>query len=371
MLLGYLFHSFQTMDAGLKLLTQEAIALLQNLISTPSFSQEEQDTADIIEQFLQKYGVITQRKQHNVWAKNRHFDPIKSTILLNSHHDTVQPNRGYTRDPFSPDIEAGKLYGLGSNDAGGALTCLLATFLYFYEQQDLPFNLLYAASAEEEISGHNGIELILDEIGKIDFGIVGEPTQMHLAIAEKGLMVLDGVARGRSGHAAREEGESALYRAMDDIACIRAYQFPKISEVMGPVKMSVTVIHSGSEHNVVPDSCEFTVDVRVNECYTLEQVLAEIQSQVQSELKPRSMRMRSSMIPLEHPLVRAGLALGREYYGSPTTSDKALMPFPTLKMGPGDSARSHTANEFIYVSEIESGVDIYINLLLKLHETLV
>lgn len=351
-------------------LTTEVISLLQKLIATPSFSREEAKTGDLIEQFLQQKGVITQRKQHNVWAKNLHFEPEKPVILLNSHHDTVRPNQGYTRDPFSPDMVEGKLYGLGSNDAGGALTCLLATFLYFYAQENLPFNLIFAASAEEEISGHNGIELILQDLGRVDFGIVGEPTQMQLAIAEKGLMVLDAVAQGRSGHAAREEGENALYIAMEDIAWIRSYQFPKTSEVLGPVKMSVTVIQSGAQHNVVPDRCDFTVDVRVNECYTLEEVLNEMQRNLKSELKPRSLRMRSSIIPLEHPLVRAGLQLGREYYGSPTTSDKALMPFPALKMGPGDSARSHTADEFIYLSEIESGVEIYINLLNKLHETL-
>jgi len=351
-------------------LTTEVISLLQKLIATPSFSREEAKTGDLIEQFLQQKGVITQRKLHNVWAKNLHFDPEKPVILLNSHHDTVRPNQGYTLDPFSPDMVEGKLYGLGSNDAGGALICLVATFLYFYAQENLPLNLIFAASAEEEISGHNGIELILQDLGRVDFGIVGEPTQMQLAIAEKGLMVLDAVAQGRSGHAAREEGENALYNAMEDIAWIRSYQFPKTSEVLGPVKMSVTVIQSGAQHNVVPDRCDFTVDVRVNESYTLEEVLNEMQRNLKSELKPRSLRMRSSIIPLEHPLVRAGLQLGREYYGSPTTSDKALMPFPALKMGPGDSARSHTADEFIYLSEIESGVEIYINLLNKLHETL-
>lgn len=353
-----------------QLLTTEVLTLLQNLIATPSFSREEAKTGDLIEQFLQQKGVITQRKLHNIWAKNLHFDSAKPVILLNSHHDTVRPNQGYTRDPFSPDMVDGKLFGLGSNDAGGALACLLATFLYFYAQENLPFNLIFAASAEEEISGHNGIELILQDLGRVDFGIVGEPTQMQLAIAEKGLMVLDAVAHGRSGHAAREEGENALYNAMEDIAWIRSFRFPKTSEVLGPVKMSVTVIQSGSQHNVVPDRCDFTVDVRVNECYTLEEVLTEMQRNLKSELKPRSLRMRSSIIPLEHPLVRAGLQLGREYYGSPTTSDKALMPFPALKMGPGDSARSHTADEFIYLSEIESGVEIYINLLNKLHETL-
>lgn len=358
------------MEAKAKQLTTEIIALLQKLIATRSFSEEEQNTGDLLEQFLQKHKVPTYRKRHNIWAKNLHFDPSKPVILLNSHHDTVHPNQGYTRDPFAPDIVDSKLYGLGSNDAGGALTCLLATFLYFYAEEHLPFNLLFAASAEEEISGHNGIELVLPELGKVDFGIVGEPTKMNLAIAEKGLMVIDGVAYGRSGHAARDEGESALYKALDDIEWIRGYKFPKHSEVLGPVKMSVTVIHAGSEHNVVPDRCAFTVDVRVNECYTLEAVLLEMQNHVQSELKPRSMRMRPSMIPLDHPLVKAGLALGRTYYGSPTTSDKALMPFPTLKMGPGDSARSHTTDEFIYISEIESGVQMYISLLEKLRETL-
>lgn len=351
-------------------LTTDITELLRQLIATPSFSREEDRTGDLIEAFMQQRGVETRRIKNNVWAKNLHYDAAKPTVLLNSHHDTVLPNKGYTRDPFSPGIHDGKLYGLGSNDAGGALMCLLAAFLYYFDKTDLPFNLVYAATAEEEISGSDGVELVLPELGQVDFAIVGEPTKMQMAIAEKGLMVLDGTARGRSGHAAREEGESALYKALDDIAWIRSHHFPKVSNIMGPVKMSVTIIQSGSQHNVVPDLCAFTVDVRVNELYTLEEVLAEMQSRVQSELKPRSLRMRSSLIPLEHPLVRAGLALGREYYGSPTTSDKALMPFPALKMGPGDSARSHTADEFIYVSEIESGVEIYIQILAKLHETL-
>lgn len=358
------------MNNSIPNLTTAVIGLLQRLIATPSFSREEGHTADLIEQFLQEYGVATHRNKYNIWAKNRYFDPAKPVILLNSHHDTVLPNQGYTRDPFSPDIVDGKLYGLGSNDAGGALTCLLGTFLYFFDQPDLPFSLVYAATAEEEISGSDGVERVLPDLGKIDFAIVGEPTKMHMAIAEKGLMVLDGTTHGRSGHAAREEGDSALYKALDDIAWIRGFEFSRKSELMGPVKMSVTIIQSGSQHNVVPDLCTFTVDVRVNELYTLEEVLETMQQHVQSELKPRSLRMRSSMIPLEHPLVRAGLALGREYYGSPTTSDKAMMPFPALKMGPGDSARSHTADEFIYVSELETGLQLYIQLLEKLHETL-
>lgn len=337
--------------------------MLRRLIATPSFSREEDGTAAIIERFLQENGVGTRRLKNNVWAFNRHFSDEKPTILLNSHHDTVRPNKGYTRDPFAPDVLDGKLYGLGSNDAGGALVGLLAAFLYFHERAGLPFNLVYAATAEEEISGKDGVELILGELGRIDGALVGEPTQMQLAIAEKGLMVLDGFAQGKSGHAAREEGENALYKALDDIEWFRNYHFPKVSEFLGPVKMSVTVIQAGSQHNVVPDECRFTVDVRVNEHYTFEEVLETIQTRVRSSMTPRSLRMRSSIIAPEHPLVRAGLALGRTMYGSPTTSDKALMPFPALKIGPGDSARSHTADEYIFLREVEEGIDIYIQLL--------
>jgi acetylornithine deacetylase len=358
------------MNHSVSSITNAVIELLQQLIATPSFSREEQHTGDLIARFLETHGIPANRLKHNIWAKNLHFNSKKPIVLLNSHHDTVRPNQGYTRDPFHPDIADGKLYGLGSNDAGGALTCLLGAFLHFYDRPDLPFNLVYAATAEEEISGSDGIELALTALGHIDFAIVGEPTQMHMAIAEKGLMVLDGVAHGVAGHAAREEGESALYKALDDIAWMRNHQFPKVSDLMGPVKTSVTVIQAGSQHNVVPDVCHFTVDVRVNEQYTLEEVLDTLRQHVSSSLTPRSLRMRSSIIPLEHPLVRAGLALGREYYGSPTTSDKAMMPFPALKMGPGDSARSHTADEFIYVSELQEGVQLYIQILEKLHETL-
>lgn len=339
------------------------ISLLRQLISTPSFSREEDNTAAILEDFLQKNGVETSRLKNNVWARNLHFDPAKPTVLLNSHHDTVKPNRGYTRDPFAADVVDGQLFGLGSNDAGGALVSLLAAFLHFFERESLPFNLVYAATAEEEISGKNGVELLLPELGKIDCAIVGEPTQMQLAIAEKGLLVLDCVAAGRSGHAAREEGDNAIYNTLADIEWFRTYRFPAVSEFLGPVKMSVTVIQAGSQHNVVPDECRFTVDVRVNECYTFEQVLAVIRANVRCSVEPRSLRMRSSIIPPEHPLVQAGLALGRTCYGSPTTSDKALMPFPALKMGPGDSARSHTADEFIFLTEIEGGIGLYVRLL--------
>lgn len=342
---------------------KEAIALLKELIATPSFSKEEGATADLLAAFLQQYGAEPQRLQHNVWARNRHFNPQKPTVLLNSHHDTVRPNPGYTRDPFDPTVEGDVLYGLGSNDAGGPLVALLAAFLYFFERDDLPFNLIVAATAEEEISGRNGIEALLPHLGPIAVGIVGEPTQMQLAVAEKGLLVLDLVAEGRAGHAARDEGDNAIYRAMTDIEWLSNYQFPKVSSLLGPVKMSVTVIQAGSQHNVVPAECRFVVDVRVNECYSLEEVLDTVKANVQSAVTPRSLRLRSSLIPTEHPLVQAGLLLGRTAYGSPTLSDKALMPFPALKMGPGDSARSHTADEFILLSEIENGIELYVRLL--------
>lgn len=341
----------------------EAIDLLQNLIRIPSFSEQEDKTATLIGDYLQSQRVGFFRLRNNIWAKNRHFSPGKPVLLLNSHHDTVKPNKGYTRDPFSPEIIDGKLYGLGSNDAGGPLVSLLATFMHFYERADLPFNLIYAASAEEENSGPNGIELIIPELGRIDCAIVGEPTQMQLAIAEKGLMVLDCVVRGRAGHAAREEGENAIYKALADIEWFRNYSFPMVSEFLGPVKMTVTIIQAGQQHNVVPDECRFTVDVRVNECYSMEQVLEIARQQVQCEVTPRSLRMRSSIIPPEHPLVQSGIALGRTIYGSPTCSDKALIPFLALKMGPGDSARSHTADEFVFVEEIERGIEMYVALL--------
>ncbi|AFD08561.1 M20 family metallo-hydrolase [Solitalea canadensis] len=346
-------------------LKHDAIELLKKLISIQSFSKEENITGDVIEAFLKDRGVYTFRKIHNIWAFNKHYDPKKPTVLLNSHHDTVKPNKGYTKDPFSPIVEDGKLYGLGSNDAGGCLVSLMATFLHYHDQPDLNYNVAFAASAEEEISGFNGIELIVPKLGPIEFAIVGEPTQMHLAIAEKGLMVCDCIAYGKSGHAAREEGDNAIYKALKDIQWLSTYQFPKVSPFMGPIKMSVTIIHAGSQHNVVPDRCEFTVDVRVTEQYTHEELLETIRANVGSEVTPRSMRMRSSSIPETHPIVQAGLSLGRTTYGSPTTSDQALIPVPSLKMGPGDSARSHTADEFIYLTEIEEGIDLYIDVLGK------
>lgn len=345
-------------------LQKEAINLLKTLIAIPSYSKEEDRTAEILEQFFKRKQIKSQRLKNNIWATNLHFDANKKTILLNSHHDTVKPNKGYTVEPFSPFESNGKLYGLGSNDAGGCLVSLIACFLFYYEQQNLPYNIVFVASAEEEISGHDGIELVLPMLPAISFGIVGEPTQLEMAIAERGLMVLDVVATGKAGHAAREEGENALYKILPDLEWFRQYQFEKKSDLLGKVKMTVTVIETDNkQHNVVPSTCKMVVDVRVNELYTFEEVLATIGEHVQSEVKPRSLRMRSTGIALDHVLVKAGLALNKGYYGSVTTSDKALMPFPTLKMGPGDSARSHSADEYIFINEIEEGIVTYIQLL--------
>ncbi|MCU0369284.1 MAG: M20 family metallo-hydrolase, partial [Cyclobacteriaceae bacterium] len=322
-----------------------ALELLQQLISIPSFSKEEDKTAGLLMSFFQFHGMEAQRKGNNVWAKNKFFDPVKPTILLNSHHDTVKPNPGYTRNPFSADIIDGKLYGLGSNDAGGPLVSLLMTFFNFYQQPNLKYNLVMAATAEEEISGTNGIELIWGDLPKIDFAIVGEPTLTDIAIAEKGLMVLDCISRGKAGHAAREEGVNSIYQALKDIEWFRTYHFPKVSESLGVVKMSVTVIHAGQAHNQVPAECLFTVDIRATDTYTLEEILETLKINVACEVKPRSMRLRPSGIDVNHPIVKAGKELGKKLYGSPTTSDQALIPVQSIKMGPGDSARSHSADE--------------------------
>ena len=354
-------------NAELSILQRDAIGLLKKLIATPSFSKEEDITADIIEDFLESKKVKTQRHLNNVWATNKFFNSDKPTLLLNSHHDTVKPNSGYTLNPFSPEEKDGKLFGLGSNDAGGCLVSLIATFLYFHNKENLQYNIILAATAEEEISGHNGVEILLPRLPKVDCAIVGEPTLMQMAVAEKGLLVLDGKATGKAGHAARDEGENAVYKAIRDIEWLVSYKFPKNSDLLGPVKISVTNIETENKaHNVVPAICTFIVDVRVNELYTFEEIIETIKSNIQSEIMPRSTRLRSSGIALDHPLVKAGLALGRTYYGSPTTSDKALMPFPTLKMGPGDSARSHSADEFIFIDEIKEGIELYIQLLNQL-----
>ncbi|MDR3694444.1 M20 family metallo-hydrolase [Mucilaginibacter sp.] len=347
----------------LKTLSEQAVNLLQELISIPSFSREEDNTAALIEKFLQDKGVETNRKLNNIWAWNKYFDAAKPTILLNSHHDTVKPNPGYTRDPFDAKIEDGKLFGLGSNDAGGCLVSLISVFLYYYDKKDLKYNFCLAATAEEEVSGIHGLEFILTDLGKLDFAIVGEPTKMQLAVAERGLMVLDCVAHGKAGHAAREEGENAIYKALTDIEWFRNYHFPKESGAFGPVKMSVTIINAGSQHNVVPATCNFTVDVRVPETYRNEEVLEIIKQHVSCDVTPRSLRLKPSKIDKSHPIVQAGIALGRITYGSPTTSDQALLDIPSLKIGPGDSARSHMADEFVYVEEIGGGIELYIKML--------
>jgi acetylornithine deacetylase len=351
----------------IKKLHEEAVELLKELISTPSFSKEEDETAGILCRFIGAKGIEHSRVGNNVYALNKYYDVNKPSILLNSHHDTVKPNKGYTFDPFSPFEKDGKLFGLGSNDAGGCLVSLIATFLYFYDRQDLSHNVVFAASAEEEISGVNGIELVLPYLGKLDYGIVGEPTKLEMAVAERGLMVIDCTAEGRSGHAARNEGENALYKAVDDINWLRSYKFEKVSPLLGESRLTATVINTENvQHNVVPSQCKYVIDVRVNELYTFEEILEALKNNLKSKFKPRTTRMKSTSIPLDHPLVKAGINLGKGYYGSPTTSDKALMPFATLKMGPGDSARSHTADEFIYLDEIKEGITTYIQLVSQL-----
>lgn len=341
----------------------DAIQLLQQLIAIPSFSKEEHGTALLLQNYLQQKGITPQRLMNNVWATNTHFNPKHPTLLLNSHHDTVKPNSGYTREPFQPTLSDGRIYGLGSNDAGGCLVALLAAFLAFHDRTDLKYNLVFAASAEEEISGPNGIESLLNVLPPIDCAIVGEPTGMQMAVAEKGLLVIDCTTHGVAGHAAREEGQNALYKALEDIQWFRTFTFPKSSELLGPVKMSVTMINSGVQHNIVPNRCTFTVDIRLNDCYTHDEVLDIIAQHVSCEVSARSKRLKSTSISADHPLVMAGNKAGAKPFGSSTMSDKALMAFPALKIGPGESARSHMADEYILLSEVASGIDTYINLL--------
>jgi len=344
----------------------KTIKLLRQLIETPSFSGEEQQTAALIEGWLKTENIVINRDQNNVWAINKYFDSSKPSILLNSHHDTVKPNKGYTNDPFKASIEDDQLFGLGSNDAGGCLVALLTVFTHFYDQKDLQYNLVLAATAEEENSGPNGLNGLLKKLPVIDFAIVGEPTEMHLAIAEKGLLVLDAYAEGIAGHAAHENTENAIYNAIEDINWLRTYTFPKVSQHLGKVKMSVTQINAGQQHNLVPADCHFVIDVRVNDAYSNKEVFDIISKNVKSEVKARSFQLNSSSIAISHPIVQSGIESGRKTYGSPTISDQAVLSCPSLKLGPGLSSRSHSADEYIYISEIEEGIDIYKQILSKI-----
>ena len=344
-------------------LTSEAVGLLKSLIGIPSISRDEEKAADCLQRYIEMQGMTTGRKGNNVWCLSPMFNLNKPTLLLNSHIDTVKPVDGWRRDPFTPVLDNnGKLYGLGSNDAGASVVSLLQVFLQLCRTTQA-YNLIYLASCEEEVSGKNGIECVLPDLPPICFAIVGEPTEMQPAIAEKGLMVLDVTATGQSGHAARNEGENAIYKVLDDIAWFRDYRFPKESPLLGPVKMSVTMVNAGTQHNVVPDRCTFVVDIRSNECYSNRELFDEIQKHIACRAEPRSLRLSSSHVTPEHPLVQRTVALGRTPFGSPTLSDQALMPFPSLKMGPGKSARSHTADEFVFIKEIEEAIAIYFDLL--------
>lgn len=344
-------------------LYEKAVALLKELISTPSHSREEENSASILYSFLQQNGVEEPHRLHNnVWAYNKYYSKSKPTILLNSHHDTVKPNPAYSRNPYLASEESGTLYGLGSNDAGGSVVSLLALFLYFYSEKDLKYNLCIVISGEEEVSGKNGIESVLPHIPEVEFALVGEPTGMNMAIAERGLMVLDCIAEGKAGHAAREEGDNAIYKAIKDIEWFKGHKFKESSQMLGSTKMSVTIIEAGTQHNVVPAQCKFTVDVRTADCHTNEQLLEFIRSNVSSTVTPRSVRLRPSSISANHPIVKRGIELGRTTFGSPTMSDQALIPYPSLKMGVGESERSHAADEFIKLKEIEEGIEIYISL---------
>ena len=342
--------------------TNDAIALLQQMIAIPSFSREESMVADFLEKYIESRGYVASRSANNIWLMSPGFDPSMPTVLLNSHIDTVKPVSAWVKNPFEPIIENAKLFGLGSNDAGASVVCLLQAYFYLTQQKQ-SFNLIFAATAEEEVSGRNGIESLLAELPKIDFAIVGEPTQMHMAVAEKGLMVLDCESKGVAGHAARNEGENAIYNALKDIEWFKNYVFEKKTDLLGPVKMSVTQITAGTQHNVIPDKCSFVVDVRSNEMYSNEEILAEIQKCVSCDVKARSTRLSSTATPLDHAIIKRGRSLNRNTFGSPTLSDQALMPFASLKMGPGESSRSHTADEFILLEEISDAISIYIQLL--------
>ena len=347
-------------------LSAAAIDLLKDLIAIPSFSQEEDKTADRIGQWFDYYGIPYQRSGNNIWAQNKGFDPQKPTLLLNSHHDTVQPNAAYTNDPFEPKIEDGKLYGLGSNDAGGALVSLIALFTHYYDAQNPKYNLIIAASAEEEIAGQDSLRGLLSHLPKIDVAIVGEPTEMHLAVAEKGLLVFDAVIKGTPGHAAHPNDDNPIMKLPKVLEWFQNFSLEKQSDFLGDVKITVTQINAGKEHNVVPASVDLVVDVRVNDQYSNEELAKILTEAAPCEMTPRSLHLNSSSIGMDHELVQAGIGLGRKTYGSPTLSDQAALQCPSLKMGPGLSTRSHSANEYIFVHEIEEAVKIYIELLGKI-----
>jgi len=342
--------------------TDDAVALLQQMIAISSLSKEEKSLADFLERYIEIKGYVAVRKENNVWILSPGFDPARPTVLLNSHIDTVKPVAGWVRDPFRPSIENGKLFGLGSNDAGASIVSLLHVF-FFLTQKQQSYNLIFAASAEEEISGKNGIEALLQELPKVDFAIVGEPTGMNMAVAEKGLMVLDCTVHGQAGHAARNEGDNAIYKALPVIDWFKTFDFAKKSDLLGAVKMTVTQINAGTQHNVIPDKCSLVVDIRSNEMYSNQEILDEVRKHVSCDVVPRSTRLSSTATPLTHAIVKRGRELNRAVFGSPTLSDQAIMPFPSLKMGPGDSARSHTADEYILVNEISEAIEVYIQLL--------
>jgi len=344
-------------------LTQKAIELLKQLISIPSFSGEEDKTGDAIAAYLEGFGIEVHRQYNNIYAFNKHFDKSKPTLLLNSHHDTVKPNNAYTKDPFHPHIEEGKLFGLGSNDAGGCLVSLLATFVHFYEAEGLSHNIIMAATGEEEDAGEKSIRSLLPILPNIDVAVVGEPTLMDLAIAEKGLVVFDAVVKGTPSHAAHPNNNNAIYNTIDVLQWFKDCSFDKVSEALGEVKLTVTQINAGKQHNVVPAQVDLVVDVRVNDCYSNQEIADLLQKEAPCEMTPRSLRLNSSSIDPGHDLVKSGLALGRGTYGSPTLSDQAALSCQSVKLGPGDSTRSHSADEFIYVNEIEEGIALYIKIL--------
>jgi acetylornithine deacetylase len=348
---------------NIEILTQEAISLLEALIETPSFSTEEDKTALLIENWFNQNEIPFNRENNNVWAFNKYFDNTKPTLLLNSHHDTVRPNQAYTNDPFEAIVKDGKLFGLGSNDAGGCLVSLLATFTHFYAKENLPYNIVIIGSAEEENSGKNGLNSVLKYLPELDCAIVGEPTLMQLATAEKGLLVLDVKIKGTPSHAAHQNEDNAIYKTIPVMEWFKNYTFDKISEQLGPVKMTVTQINAGKQHNVVPSECDLVVDIRVNDCYSNPEILEAVKKHVNAEVIPRSMNLSSSSIPESHGLVQAGIALGRTTYGSPTLSDQSVLSCKSLKLGPGDTLRSHSADEFIYLNEIEEGIQLYIKIL--------